>query len=251
MTQIPLEDCTFPQLNNPYNEALRQAVTFILNNFDVLGIIASGTIIRGNPLPTSDLDMYVIHSANFRQRLQRFFNGVPSEIFVNTLQTAESYITGEIGRGRPSTAHMLATGFVIVDRDPDIERLRQKSSDVLNGSPNPTPDQLRWMRYGIATQVEDALDVQLSDPDTSILILSTAVHEMLQYAFWNANQWLPRDKDLLDAATKLDPKLGEWGRAFFAETTQSSKIEIALKIVDATIQTRGFFEWDSDQEKLD
>ena len=107
------------------------------------------------------------------------------------------------------------------------------------------------MRYGIATQVEDALDVQHSDPDTAILILSTAVHEMLRYTFWRANQWLPRDKDLLNATTELDPQLGEWGRAFFAETTQSSKIDIALKIVDATLQTRGFFEWDSDKEKLD
>jgi hypothetical protein len=107
------------------------------------------------------------------------------------------------------------------------------------------------MRYGIATQVEDGLDMQDADPDTAIMILSSAVPDMLQYAFWRANRWLPRDKDLLEATYSLDPKLGELGRAFFRELDHSSKIDLAAKIADVTIETRGFFEWDSVAEPIE
>lgn len=36
-------DCHFPDLPAPYAVALREAVVFILDRYDVLGIIASGT----------------------------------------------------------------------------------------------------------------------------------------------------------------------------------------------------------------
>ena len=58
-------------------------VEFILENYSVLGIIVSGTIIRGNQDLSSDLDIYVIQKEPFRQRLQKFFNHIPAEIFVN------------------------------------------------------------------------------------------------------------------------------------------------------------------------
>lgn len=246
-----LNDCTFPDLSPRYDKGLREAVAFILENFNVLGIIASGTIIRGNPSPTSDFDIYIFHEGNFRQRLQRFFNGIPAELFVNTLQTAKDYLVSEIKRGRPSTAHMVATGFLILDRHPTIKRLRNKAREVLQSNPNPTPTFLQQLRYGIATQFEDGLDMRDTDPNTAVMILSMAVHDILQYAFWQANQWIPRDKDLLVATAALNAQLGAWGRAFFAETDPSSKIEIALKIADSTIGTHGFFEWDSEPQSIE
>ena len=246
-----LNDCTFPPLQPPYDEGLRQAVVFILEKFSVVGIIAAGTIIRGRPAATSDFDMYIFHDGNFRQRLQRRFNGIPTEIFVNTIDTAKTYLTSEIERGRPSTAHMLSTGFVIFESDPTIQRLREKAREVLQCNPNPTQKFLLQKRYGLATQFEDGLDMRESDPEAAIMILAMAVRDMLQYAFWKANRWLPRDKDLLDATASLDPQLCEWGRAFFSTPDQATKIELAQKIADVTIETHGFFEWDGDPDPLE
>jgi predicted nucleotidyltransferase len=78
-----LENCDFPKLAAPYDVALRGAVSFVLASFTPVGIIASGTILRGNPDATSDIDLWVIHLEPMRQRLQKFFNGVPVEIFIN------------------------------------------------------------------------------------------------------------------------------------------------------------------------
>ena len=71
------EQCRWPELPARYAEALRGAVRFILERFaDTQGIIVSGTILRGNPAPSSDLDIYVIRQKSQRQRIQKFFRQV-------------------------------------------------------------------------------------------------------------------------------------------------------------------------------
>ena len=242
--------CHWPALDEPYHTALREAVTFILDRFDPLGIIASGTILRGNPGPSSDLDLYVIHAPPQRQRVQRWFNSVPAEIFVNPPGQVERYFEEERREATPITAHMLVTGFVILDRDPVIEVLRERARAVLHLPPDPTPEHLLWMRYMLATQVEDALDIADDDPPGAILILSLAVHGMLRYAFWQASRSLPRDKDLLAALADLDPALAGLARAFYADTGSSARLDAALRIADRTIQTHGFFEWESGSETV-
>ena len=69
-----LENCNFPKLTAKYDMALREAVSFVLASFKPVGIIASGTIVRGNPDTTSDIDLWVVHLEPIRQRIQKFFN---------------------------------------------------------------------------------------------------------------------------------------------------------------------------------
>jgi predicted nucleotidyltransferase len=73
-----LSRCSFPILNPPYDRALREAVTFILERYMPTGILAAGSILHGCPDTTSDLDLYVIHTASFRQRLQ--WDSAPEEV---------------------------------------------------------------------------------------------------------------------------------------------------------------------------
>ena len=133
--------CNWPELAEKYDTALRDAVEFIPERYTVSGIIVSGTIIRGAPDPASDLDIYVIHQQPFRQRLQKFFNQVPAEIFVNPPSAVERYFVEEQASRRPLTAHMLATGFVILNLDPVIDELRQKAASLLT-QPPAAPDDL-------------------------------------------------------------------------------------------------------------
>ena len=242
--------CSFPPLAEPYDGALRAAVAWILARFEVLGIIASGTIIRGNPGPSSDLDLYVIHARPQRQRLQYTFEGVPAEIFVNPVRTIEGYFKDEREEGRPITAHMLATGYVVLRRDAVVDRLREQARALLAAPPDPTPGRLRMMRYMAATAYEDARDVAEADPATAGMILSRAVHEMLQYCFWRANRYLPRDKDLLDALRDLDADLAGVARAFYSGEAFERRLALAEQIADQTIGVRGFFEWESTPEDV-
>lgn len=126
MGELPesLAQCRWPVLEEPYGGALHEAVRYIFEHWQPKGIIASGTIVRGNPSPSSDLDLFVLHRAPERQRVQRFFAGVPAEVFVNPPERVERYFEGERREGRLITTHMLATGFVVYDADPVVEDLR-------------------------------------------------------------------------------------------------------------------------------
>ena len=56
---------------------------------------------------SSDLDVYVVNDTEYRRRVQRFFNGVPTEIFINPPHTIRDYYRDENADGEPITAHIL------------------------------------------------------------------------------------------------------------------------------------------------
>lgn len=245
-----LNQCNWPELENKYDVALREAVAFILDNFNVSGIIASGTIIRGNPDPTSDLDIYVIHQAPFRQRIQKYFNGVPAEIFVNPPAMVEQYFVEERAARRPITAHMLSTGFVILDRDPIVAALRQRAGEVLADAPDSSAESLTMARYLVATLYEDALDVVKHDPATGQMLLSRAVTEMLHYGFVQADRYFPRPKELLAVFADIDSEAAQLAQAFFAAPALETRLILAEQLADRILGVRGFFEWESVPDEI-
>src|SRR5262244_2616710 len=149
--------CKFPRLPERYDRALREAVSFVLDRFQPIGIIAAGTIVRGTPDASSDLDVWVIHLTPVRQRLQKFFNGVPAEIFVNPPWVIQKYFVQDQSEARPISAHMMATGTVVLATDPVAEQLRQTAISLISSGPTLTPQRLTQARYAAATKLEDAL----------------------------------------------------------------------------------------------
>jgi predicted nucleotidyltransferase len=244
-----LSKCNWPKLSDKYNLALRSAVEFILKNYTVLGIIVSGTIIRGNPDPSSDLDIYVIHDRPIRQRLQKFFNDIPAEIFVNPPKSVERYFEEEQAARRPLTAHMLSTGFVILDLDPVIGELQNKAEKLLLQPPE-APKDLTYQRYLSALLYEDAEDVVERDPETAEMIVYRAVAEMLNFCFIRAGSFIPRQKSMLVELTKIDANIVEQVRSFYQAPTLDEKMELAGRIADQTIGKRGFFEWEMPPDEV-
>lgn len=183
-----------PPLAEPYRTALDQALAFVFDRFQPIGVIASGTIVRGDPSPSSDLDLFVIHRQPWRQRLQRFFNGVPAELFVNPPERVERYFDEERADGRPVTAHMLATGVVVHAADPVVEQLRTRAAALLASPPAVDEAVLTPLRYAAANHLEDALDVADHDPATAQLFLNRSVDAALLLRFRQAARWQPRTK---------------------------------------------------------
>ena len=69
-------NCQWPDLASSYDMALQSAVAYILERFPVLGIIASGSIIRGNPGPTYYQTSNVQTQAQLADTLARRILGV-------------------------------------------------------------------------------------------------------------------------------------------------------------------------------
>jgi predicted nucleotidyltransferase len=240
-----LSECRWPPLNARYDAALREATAYIIERFSPHGIVASGSIIRGNPDATSDFDLYVIHDASWRQRVQKYFNSVPAEIFVNPPHQIERYFDEEQRDGRPMTAHMLATGFIVLDRQGTAADLRQRARLILDQPMDVSPDQQVFQRYMLANRFEDAADIAAHSPENADLILGHVVYDLLNYAFFAANRSAPRHKELLKHLEIFDPELARLAYAFYRAASTAERLDLAGHIADHTIGARGFFEWET------
>jgi uncharacterized protein (TIGR02246 family) len=249
MTTSRLERCVWPALSQPYADALREAVAFVLREVDAVGIVATGTIVRGTPHASSDLDVFVIHDAPYRRRIQRFFRSVPTEIFINPADVVRRYFAEEHRDGRPITAHMLATGVVVLDASPAVADLRGEAAEWLARTSPLSPDAIVRARYAAATRFEDAMDVGSTDPATATMLMSQAVTAMLEHDCRVKDGHLPRSKDLLGTVARRDPTLGQLAHAFFSATSPADRFAAGQAIADRTVGARGFFEWDSGPER--
>jgi predicted nucleotidyltransferase len=240
-----LENCDFPTLPTNYDVALRAAVSFVLASFKPVGIIASGTILRGNPDASSDIDLWVVHLEPMRQRLQKFFNAVPVEIFVNPPWTIQTYFAHDQSNARPISAHIMATGHVIVATDPIVAELRQKAEWLLTQPPDLNEEFITRAKYEAATHFEDSVDIAFRNPLGASMMLSQSLVEMMRFAFLQSRRFIPRDKDLLEEFGILHRELSEKVRAFFQTSDCQERVTLATELADGILGTRGFFEWTS------
>lgn len=239
-------DVQWPPLEQRYLGALQTAVDWILSTYTVSGIVACGSIIRGNPGPTSDFDIYVVHAAPERQRVQRVFDGVPAEIFVNPPAAIRHYFALEHAAYRPCTAHMLSHGFVVLERDPVVgDLLAEAATWLAKSPPTLTADQRVMARYFAADQLDNARDLLDTDPENAELLLHTAVRDMLLYLFKAAGRYLPRDKELITATAALDPTAGDLVSALYQAHDVSERLRLAHALGDRILDATGFFPWES------
>jgi hypothetical protein len=241
---MEIADCRWPALATSHGEALRHAVAFVAAEFRPVAIVAAGSIVRGVGDARSDIDLFVIHAEPFKQRLQRRFAGVPVEIFVNPPGSVREYFAGEHARARPSTAHMLATGFVVLDA-PLLEVLRAEAADWLKKRSPLSADQDIWARYIAASKLEDAEDVQVRDPAMATALLYEAVTEALRYWIRVRRGVLPGAKRLIEEVRADDAALGMAAERFFRASSIDERVMLARQIAQRCIGAVGFFEWDS------
>jgi hypothetical protein len=162
----------------------------------------------------------------------------------------ENYFVEEGAAHRPITAHMLATGFVILELDPVVSTLRQRAAEILADLPESSPENLIMARYLAALLFEDAFDVVERDPATAQMLLSRAVTEILHYSFARAGRYLPRSKDLLVEAAKIDVEAARLAQAFFENSLFEARLKLAKQLADRILGIRGFFEWESVPEEV-
>jgi hypothetical protein len=248
----PPDECRWPALPGRYDAALREAVAFVLHTIDdagsVVGIVATGTIVRGAPHASSDLDVCVVNHAPYRRRVQRCFGGVPAEIFVNPPAAVRAYFAAEHADGEPVTAHMLATGVVVLARDPVVDVLRAEAGAWLARPSYPDAAKLVRARYAAASEFEDATDVAARDPETAAMVLASAVAAMLRLRCRVAFGAVPRRKELLARVAAADAAVGDLARRFYSDAPFTDRLAAAEQIADRVLDVRGFFEWDSGEE---
>ena len=243
-------DWDLPRLGGPFDEALAAGLGHLLEFAEPTAVVVAGSIVRGNPDPASDLDIFVLHDAPWRQRVQRSFDGVPVELFINHPSFIAEYFATEKARGRPSTAHMLATGHLAFDTDGLMARLIVAARDLLAAGPEVNEDMLTFHRYAAAMEFEDAVDVLDRDEDLARMLLHRAVDSALRFRFWQARRWQPRNKELLSDLVTVDADLAALARRYYRAAGIDAGLGLARQIFERTTGVTGSFDWETSRDPV-
>jgi predicted nucleotidyltransferase len=96
------------------------------NNKEVTGIIICGSYITGNPTKHSDIDIQIIlkRGCKWRERGNKIVDGILMEYFANPPERMNSYFEDDEKRRRKTTAHMIVTGKIYLDKDGEAKKLK-------------------------------------------------------------------------------------------------------------------------------
>jgi hypothetical protein len=236
-------------MNDNHKIALSEALAWVSVNFKPVGIIVTGSIVRGNPDLNSDFDIFVIHEDSFRQRIQKYFNGVPCEIFINNFNHVYSYFEKEFENNRPVSAHMISTGKLILgDEHPGIKKLIQSAQEFLLKTPLMTGNKITRLKYAISTLFEDASDVMETDLATSTYFLNKLISDIIDYIFLINGASSPRPKERIKYLEANHPDIGNLVAGYYGADNFRDRYAIAKTLVAKTTGEYGFFEWDSGQD---
>ncbi len=221
----------------------------MFERFDAQAVLAAGSVVRGEGDLRSDLDVFVIQERPYKQRIQRWFGDVPVEIFINPTRAVRAYFASEHERGRPSTAHMMATGFAVFGADV-LDPLRVEAAAWLRKRSAFAPDEDTFARYSAATLLEDGEDVMERDPAMASALFGEAVMAMIRYSLRVKRGTVPGNKSLLVEIEREDAKAGALARRFFTAATIEERAASARELADCTVGARGFFAWESEEVRV-
>jgi hypothetical protein len=241
----------------PFDHALAELEAYAHATWRPLGLLVSGSIVRGEAGPTSDLDVFVVHDQPWRLRAQRRFAGVPAELFVNPPARIRQYFATEHADGRPATAHMFATGEVHgiagAPPHPVLHELVREAHDWLARPLAFTPAQLAARRYGAVDHLDDARDLvdagSAADLAAAQLLLAAAVSYIIAYAFLGRGQRQPRRKRAVAALTALDPIAGDLACRWSTQTGHDALATVET-LARHVLGVDTFFAWETDPEPV-
>jgi predicted nucleotidyltransferase len=232
----------------PFDTAADELVAYARATYAPLGIVLAGSIIRGEADPTSDFDCFIVHDEPWRLREQKRFAGVPAELFVNPAAQVRRYFASEHGDGRPCTAHMFATGEIVLAH-PIIDELVREARESLARPLEVSEESLMQQRYGIVDTLDDTRDVLHTDAATASLLIADAVRGIVAYAFWKRHQFQPRRKATISALAAIDPEAAALVRRW-----QSSSLVEGWAVIEAlarhVLGVDTFFEWTSARDPV-
>lgn len=156
----------------------------------LLGLLLAGSYAYGQPMATSDLDVYVVVDEPWRQRRNLIVAGVDVELFINPPHK----LSGEIIEA-DSTTDMFARGRTVYDPRGVIAQLVAEARSVQE-QPRAIPhgDELERLRYMVTDTTKDAYDLLLAGDDGFDFALSDALRWTLDAYYKLAGRRMPKTK---------------------------------------------------------
>ncbi len=170
---------------------------------DLLGVLATGSRIRGEGDANSDIDLHVVIAQPRRQRRNVVVAGVEVEMFLNPPCQIRRYFKDGRASGRGVDQHMWSTGRVVYDPRGVLAELQAEAQAQWKAGPPPLPPEQLWMyRYAAADMLRDIGDVLHSDPERAVYLIGAEIPQVVDDYYRIAGRWRVKRKRVLnDLAT--------------------------------------------------
>lgn len=159
---------------------------------------AAGSIVRGEGVEGSDIDLVVVfESLEAAWRESFVAHGFPVEAFVHDVDTLHWFSDADIAKGRPAIVQMVAEGVAFGDDRQGAEVQRQRAVSLLSLGPPPlVGEQLDDLRYAITDLCDDlrggrplnelrAIAASLYQPMADLILLGRG-------CWTGSGKWAPR-----------------------------------------------------------
>ena len=130
---------------------------------DVVGVLACGSYITGNPTSHSDLDIHIVldNKVNYRERGNKYVDGLLIEYFANPMKQILCYFEEDFSDKSLMSQVQFATGEIISDKVGDVEAIKNKSKEMISdfyssGEKNSPMNELE--KYGLWDMLDDLQD---------------------------------------------------------------------------------------------
>jgi hypothetical protein len=236
-----------PPLDEPFATALDDAVAFLDRlPEEVIGIWLAGSLARGPGDANSDLDLYVLVDGSHRRRINRRFNGVPVEIFLNPPEWARRYIGENRELGRKSSIGMMASGLILLDPRGECAALADECRAAIDLGPAVPAVQLEFRRYFAVDGLDNARDVADRDPTTARLMAAESLREAATIWFLRQGEWPPRQKELFPVLRARHPEAA----ALVDRCAATGDLTAGAGALYLLLGVDTFYEWETQPEPM-
>jgi predicted nucleotidyltransferase len=190
-----------------FEKALGEVTRRLQDEFGdrLLGLLLAGSYAYGEPMATSDIDLYVVIDEPWRQRRNLVVGGMPVELFINPPQKLSNEIV-EAG----STTEMFARGRAVYDPRGVIARLQAEAVSVAD-QPRAIPhgDDLERLRYMVTDTTQDAYDLLVAGDAGFEIALFDAMRWVLEAYYRLTGRRMPKLKYVVRDLRGREPALAD------------------------------------------
>lgn len=189
-------------------DVIEQMLNAIEREHAVQGAFLTGSYARNAPLKTSDIDLFIIVSGDWRKKEIRHLEGYEFELFFNPVWKLDQELDESVSQGDSSTVSILRDAVILRDLGGELVRLKSRALGIWNGGPPAwTSLEQELTRYRISDLVKDAEDMCVSgNPDSFKILVGIVLREIMEAHFGLRCQWLPKHKYLLDEFLRCEPE---------------------------------------------
>lgn len=206
---------------------------------------ASGSYIRGEATPYSDIDLVVVYASLPNAYRESFtFNNFPVEAFVHDPETLRYFIL-EVDRpsGTPMLAQMIVEGIEIPGPNALSRSLKEfAAADIAAGPPPLSPDDRRGYRYAITDLIDD---LRQPRSEAELMATGTRLYGSLANYYLRMNDfWSAAGKSIPRVLRRANEELSARFISSFQALFQKGEIGSVLTLAAEILEPDGGFLFD-------